>query len=214
MRDVLSGLVDVELSAAALRNTDAASRRHLRQAILNGALLPGHRLPSSREFARQIKVSRNTVTSVIDQLAMEGYLDMARGRRPVVATQQPTLARARPISTHAKAALRLSQWARRVQRADWPFISEGPPRPFQPGVGDAREFPHELWARYLRRAARGATARAPLLISRPTLQSALLRHLATHRGVRAEARQLVIVPSAQAAIELIARVVLDAGDEA
>jgi len=41
-----------------------------------------------------------------------------------------------------------------------------------------------------------------------------LRYLVEHRGVRAEPRQVIIMPSAQAAIELVARVVLDAGDVA
>ena len=46
----------------------------------------------------------------------------------------------------------------------------------------------------------------------PSLQAALLKYLVEHRGVRGEARQVIVVPSAQAAIELIARVVLNAGD--
>ena len=54
--------------------------------------------------------------------------------------------------------------------------------------------------------------RETLFINNPALQSALLQHLVMHRGVRAQARQLVILPSAQAAIELVARVVLDAGE--
>ena len=49
-------------------------------------------------------------------------------------------------------------------------------------------------------------------MNRPSLQGALLRYLVEHRGVRAEPRQVFIMPSAQAAIELVARVVLDAGD--
>ena len=40
---------------------------------------------SSRLLARQLAVSRNTVSAVIDQLAAEGYLDIARGRRPSIA---------------------------------------------------------------------------------------------------------------------------------
>jgi GntR family transcriptional regulator/MocR family aminotransferase len=44
------------------------------------------------------------------------------------------------------------------------------------------------------------------------LQEALARHLIEHRGVRTEPRQIILTPSAQAAIELIARVLLDAGD--
>jgi GntR family transcriptional regulator/MocR family aminotransferase len=46
------------------------------------------------------------------------------------------------------------------------------------------------------------------------LQQALARHLIEHRGVRTEPRQIIVTPSAQAAIELIARVTLEVGDRA
>jgi DNA-binding transcriptional MocR family regulator len=58
----------------------------LRATILAGSLPPGFRLPSSRDLARDLGVSRNTISLVVEQLAMEGYLDVARGRRPVIAT--------------------------------------------------------------------------------------------------------------------------------
>jgi GntR family transcriptional regulator/MocR family aminotransferase len=108
--------------------------------------------------------------------------------------------------------LRISRWAERLRKADWPFVNEGEPRPFLPGLADARAFPHDIWARCLRRAARNALASGAPASNRPSLQAALLRHLVEHRGVRAEARQIIITPSAQASIELIARVLLDAGD--
>jgi GntR family transcriptional regulator / MocR family aminotransferase len=214
MQEVLSGLVDIELSA---ERGDTLTRRlsnELRQAILDGALLPGRRLPSSRELARQLKVSRNTVSGVIDQLAMEGFLDVAQGRRPVVTAQRAPLLRGKSTATKPMHTQRMSQWARRLQRSGWPISDSEPPRPFRPGLGDFREFPHDLWARCLRRAARGVARREGLFVNSPALRAALLRHLVEHRGVRAAPRQLMILPSAQAAIELIARVVLDAGDVA
>lgn len=54
---------------------------------------------------------------------------------------------------------------------------------------------------------RGAAA-----LNRMSLRAALLRHLVEHRGVHAEARQIIILPSAQSAIELTARMLLNAGD--
>jgi GntR family transcriptional regulator/MocR family aminotransferase len=108
--------------------------------------------------------------------------------------------------------LHVSRWAQRLRKADWPFANEGEPRPFLPGLADARAFPHDMWARCLRRAARSAPVAGTTALNRPSLQAALLGHLVEHRGVRAEARQIIITPSAQAAIELIARVLLDAGD--
>lgn len=91
MRQVLSGLIDIGLRPRGEATLTRQLYDELREAILDGALKPGRRLPSSRDLARQLKVSRNTVSSVIDQLAMEGYLDVAQGRRPVIAAAKPAL---------------------------------------------------------------------------------------------------------------------------
>ena len=215
--NLLAGAVDFDLHPGGDETLTHQLYEQLRRAILAGSLPPGHRLPSSREFARQLKVSRNTVSFVIDQLAMEGYLIVTQGRRPVIAAvSKPRLVSrlvsGRQTSRRAAATVRISRWAQRVRKADWPFANEGQPRPFVPGLADARAFPHDLWARCLRRAARGAFAPGTTALNRTSLQAALLGHLVEHRGVRCEARQIIITPTAQASIELIARVLLDAGD--
>ena len=212
MRDALSGWIDVELRPSSGETLSRQLTHQLRDAILKGLLPPGHRLPSSREFAQQLKISRNTVSSVIDQLAMEGYLDIARGRRPTVAASKPSLMRGKANARKPSAKPSMSQWAERLRKSDWPVSNEGAPRPFLPGRGDARECPRDLWARCLRRAARATPVLATPALNRPALQAALLRHLVEHRGVKASARQIMILPSAQAAIELVARVMLNAGD--
>lgn len=213
MSNLLAGVIDFDLQS---RGDETLTRRlyqQFRAAILAGALPPGYRLPSSRDLARHLKISRNTVSFVVDQLAMEGYLDVTKGRRPTIAAISKTeLVFSRGNSTPSPAALQTSRWAHRLRKADWPFVNEGEPRPFLPGLADARCFPHDVWARCLRRAARNALAPRGTALNRRSLQTALLGHLAEHRGVRAEARQIIIMPSAQAAIELIARVLLDAGD--
>src|SRR5581483_10785106 len=121
MREVLSGLVDIELSAGGGETLTRRLSGELRQAILNGALLPGRRLPSSRQLARQLKVSRNTVSGVIDQLAMEGFLEVAQGRRPVVTTPRAPLLRAKASASKPARVLRMSHWAGRLQRSVWPI---------------------------------------------------------------------------------------------
>lgn len=213
MRDIMSGLIDVELRPKSGQTLTRQLYDQLREAILSDRLPAGHSLPSSRDLAGRLGVSRNVVTSVIEQLAMEGYLDTAQGRRSVVAaTPDTTLMRDRSSRRLQPREQRLSYWAKHLSKAEWPFINEGAPRPFLPGIADAREFPHEIWARCLRRTARNASFGNSYTLNRPTLQEALLRHLVEHRGVRSEAHQLLIMPSAQAAIGLIAKVLLNPGD--
>ncbi|SFL99423.1 transcriptional regulator, GntR family [Bradyrhizobium sp. NFR13] len=212
MGDILAGLIDIERGSASGETLTRQLYDQLRAAILSGALPPGHRLPSSRDCALQLGIARNTVSAVIDQLAMEGYLDVAQGRRPTVAAaERQTLLTGRNIAGRAPKPLGLSRWAERVRKSDWPFVNKGPPQPLATVLADSRLFPHDIWARCLRRAARRAPTGDPA-INRASLRTALLRHLTEHRGVRAEARQIIIMPSAQASLELIARVLLDAGD--
>src|SRR5258708_17343341 len=51
----------------------------LRQAMLDGRLKSGTRLPASRDFAALYKISRGTVVSVFEQLRSEGFLSSKRG---------------------------------------------------------------------------------------------------------------------------------------
>lgn len=213
MEKLLAGRIDFELQPSGATTLMRQLYDRLRAAILDGSLPPDFRLPSSRDLARQLKISRNTVSFVVDQLAMEGYLDVARGRRPSVAAASRTgLVVGRGSVGPSPATLRPSRWAALLRQADWPFMNEGAPRPFMPGLADARAFPHDVWARCLRRAARQALSPGAAGINRAFLQKALLRHLVEYRGVRADPRQVIITPSAQASIELIARVLLDRGD--
>ncbi|SFR26996.1 transcriptional regulator, GntR family [Lentzea waywayandensis] len=61
----------------------------LRRAIRDGRLLPGTRLPSSRDLAAQLEVARGTVTSAYTQLVAEGYLTSRRGSGTTVASLGP-----------------------------------------------------------------------------------------------------------------------------
>jgi GntR family transcriptional regulator / MocR family aminotransferase len=213
MSEPLAGLIDLELQPASGETLTRQLYAQLRTTILAGTLPPGYRLPSSRDLARHLSVARNTVSVVVDQLVMEGYLEVTQGRRPTVAAVAKTeLVIGKTSSRPPSAGLHTSQWAERVRNADWPFTNEGTPRPFLPGLADTREFPHDIWARCLRRAARLAPTAGTATLNRSSLQRALLRHLIAHRGVKADARQIIITPSAQSSIELIARVLLDAGD--
>src|SRR4029079_15908752 len=83
----------------------------------------------------------------------------------------------------------------------------------RPGHGDFREFPNEVWARCLRRSAVRGARRELGPVNRPRLREALAHYLATSRGVRADADQILILPSAQAALTLIAAAVITPGDE-
>jgi len=57
----------------------------LRQAIRSGRLQAGERLPSSREMAKQLSISRGVVQECYEQLYAEGYVSARAGSATRVA---------------------------------------------------------------------------------------------------------------------------------
>lgn len=80
--EVISALIDLKRTEDAGLVTQLTSQ--LRDLIASGRLGRGRTLPSSRRFASDLGVSRNTVTYAYEQLAAEGYVAASHGRRPVV----------------------------------------------------------------------------------------------------------------------------------
>ena len=212
MDELPEGLVDLSRTHGLPLTRQLADQ--LRALVAKGRLKPGQRLPSSRQLAKKLGISRNTVTQVIEQLTAEGYLEVSRNRRPVVAagTSFPADRRADRRVRGAATRPRLSAWGQEVTRSTWPTVYPDAPRPFQPGLADEREFPVEAWGRCLRRAATPGFRRQNAAVNEPALQESLLNHLAARRGISARPEQVIIVPSAQAGLVLTTRLIVNAGD--
>lgn len=212
-QDVISALI--ELNRREDEGLVAQLTSRLRDLIATGRLGKGQALPSSRTLAGELGVSRNTVTYAFEQLAAEGYIAASHGRRPVVIVDGGARVEGGGAiaSTAQSRKPRLSSWAARLKQDDWPMSYQAPLKPLRPGHGDVREFPNEIWARCLRRSAVQAARREIGSVNRSRLRDALGHYLATSRGVRATAEQIMILPSAQAALTLIASVLVGPGDE-
>ncbi|HJS46380.1 MAG TPA: winged helix-turn-helix domain-containing protein, partial [Gemmatimonadales bacterium] len=65
----------------------------LRTAVLGGRLPPGSRLPSTRDLAREYRLSRGTVVTAFDRLLAEGYLEARVGSGTRVARELPSAVR-------------------------------------------------------------------------------------------------------------------------
>lgn len=209
---MISALLD--LKRADEEGLVAQLTSQLRSLIATGRLGKGRTLPSSRRLANDLGVSRNTVTYAFEQLAAEGYLEASHGRRPMVTVDGERIEKTDAVAARVRASKpRLSPWASSLTQTDWPMSYQAQPRPLRPGHGDFREFPNEVWARCLRRSAVRAAKRELGPVNRTRLREALAHYLATSRGVRAKADQILILPSAQAALTLIAAAVITPGDD-
>ena len=83
LSDLLPGMLDLSRSGGETLTRQLTDQ--LRNLITGGRLAPGQLLPSSRDLAQSLDVSRNTVSFAIEQLAAEGYVALSAGRRPAVA---------------------------------------------------------------------------------------------------------------------------------
>ncbi|MER8487911.1 PLP-dependent aminotransferase family protein [Mesorhizobium australicum] len=188
--------------------------RQIGAMIRERRLAPGSELPSSRALAEDLGLARNTIVAAYDQLATEGYLASRQGARPVVidlpvnSTDQggkPTaMAIHRPLSRRGESLMRQ------------PFHHGAPGRfAFHPGMPDPQNFPFGVWGRLL---ARRATFGADMLFGTyhvtglPALKEAIAGYLISARGVRCSPEQIVVTTGAQAAFDLLARLLLDPGD--
>jgi GntR family transcriptional regulator/MocR family aminotransferase len=200
----------------------------LRMAILEGRLRPGTALPSTRALALQLEAARGTVVAVFEQLAAEGYLVARVGSGTVVAAPLPDAwftprrAPGRPAAVPAKPdhpGPRLSRWGRALALSPvaFPLSPRPAARPFRAHLPAVDAFPAALWGRLVARRARKDER---LLLSDgdprgyPPLREALAEHLRVARGVVCTADQVVITPSVQQTLDLVARLVLDPGDRA
>jgi GntR family transcriptional regulator len=61
----------------------------LRTCCISGVLRPGDRLPSVREFARELAVNQNTILRVYERLTVEGFLQRRHGDGTYVADRLP-----------------------------------------------------------------------------------------------------------------------------
>lgn len=183
------------------------------QAILEGRLGAGAALPSSRELAGLLQLSRNTVTSAYLQLVDEGFLQsrarsgvfVAPNARPRNATQ------AEPLGVSGRQP---PDWGQRVLRslANRPTLSKPEqwstyPFPFIYGTYDPQLFPSEDF----RECCVRSLARSQLAHWTPDLETddvpELIEQIRTRllpkRGVFALAEEIILTVGTQHAYYLL-----------
>jgi GntR family transcriptional regulator/MocR family aminotransferase len=197
-----------------------------RGAILSGRLKPGERVPSTRDLARSLGVSRSTVTLSYDQLVSEGYLRSATGSGTFVSGDLPDdLLQARPAEK-PRSAPKAGEVTPRVDLSRYGACIEDDV-PFQPPEHEApihfktgrpalEEFPLHVWRRLTLKHYR---SHSPVRFDYAAgsegyqpLREAIAAYLRHARAVDCDADQVVIVNGAQQALDLLGKLLIDRGD--
>ncbi len=168
--------------------------RGLRQAIVDGRVPVGDRLPASRTLAAELGCSRWVVTEAYAQLAAEGWLEGRTGsatrvRNTGVAGPSPVRTAPRPAPVPVRFDL-------------------------APGLPDLRAFPRRRWLD----AVRAELATLPFDDRRelapagdPRLRRGVAAHLGRVRGAVVTADDVLVLPGVRAGVHLVATALGAAG---
>ncbi|MBC6457544.1 PLP-dependent aminotransferase family protein [Actinomadura sp. HBU206391] len=172
----------------------------LRAAIRGGRLAAGSRLPSSRDLARDLGVSRGVVVAAYEQLLAEGFLVARRGDGtrvgPMAATQNP-LPESRPGRD------------RRPAR-DAPPVSYD----LRPGVPDLAAFPRERWSSSIRAALRALQYDElgyPDPAGAPVLRAELAGQLGRVRAAHVTPERVVVTQGVAHGLAIVVRLLAEDG---
>lgn len=184
----------------------------IRDAILDGDLIGGTILPSSRALSADLSISRVTILQAYDVLIAEGLIETRRGAGTRVTSNlskrqlgdKSTARRVvpRPIDQHEKHLQKLYELAEPISVA------------FQPGIPAFDAFPRALWSRLL---ARHALSNDNSLLDYAhvggfaPLRQEIATYLRSSRGVKCDPEQVIIVTSVRSALAAVSSVLWPKG---
>ncbi len=190
----------------------------IREAILAHVMPVGLQLPSSRDLARELTMSRNTVTNAYEQLVAEGYLETRVGAGTFVADTVPDqIPEPAPGAAGLKRASDPGLSARGTQLVKQAGAYRLQWGAFMPGVPDVTQFPSRTWSRLQNKYWR--RARPDLLTyghgaGYLPLREAIAEYLRVARSVNCTAEQVLITTGIHQSIDLAAKLLGEAGEHA
>lgn len=192
--------VDRNQSVPMIRQVYEQIRLH----ILQGELHQGERLPSTRDLAENLKVSRNVVLEAYEQLMSEGYINTFRGSGTFVAKGTYL------NGSQVRSPLELNQTQYDVSTQQKDIID------FRFGVPALDLFPWKKWNQLLYNVC-AVSPPSVFGYGKPEgcdeLRETLSHYLVRARGVYCNPEQVIITTGAIQAIYLVANLLLSAGDE-
>lgn len=192
--------------------------RGMRQAILGGALGAGEQLPSTRDLAEQLGISRTVVVLAYEHLLAEGFITGRGGSGTYVSDG---LAGNVAAGARKRARLRLSRFGNAVTESSMATVDTPLQRPVAPRYNfmyarsDLETFPFAMWRRMLLRQARKGSTRQfdyGSALGNADLRVAISAHLRRSRAVVCDPSEVIVVNGSQQALDLVMRVLVDPGD--
>lgn len=172
-------------------------------AVAEGQLRAGDRVPSVRNLASELGLSRGTVDTAYQLLAEEGYLSFRGAAGTFI------------DSHHASAPGNRAPTLAKPKKAAGAVSVTQEIRPLQLGLPALDAFPRKIWNRLVGRYSRSLTP-AQLIYSEPTghgpLRERIAAYLGLSRGISCAPDQVFVLGGHTAALSLILRAMSREGD--
>jgi len=198
--------VQIALNRASPQPLYAQLAQDIQRRIRSGALPPGARLPTVRELARQLGVTRLTIHSAYSELQAGGWVEATVGRGTFVATQQE------PAALLPEPARELSPRGilnDMLQMARLPGMRSLAMADAAPDLYPQREFARALEEAL---ASGGASALGYTAPQGDPLLRTTLADLVRERGISAGPDEIIVTSGVTQGMSLIAHTMARPGD--
>ncbi len=189
----------------------------LREGILSGRFKGGLKLPGTRTFSSELKISRNTVALAFEQLNIEGYITGEIGAGTYITKEIPD----KLLPVRNSGGVNRKKSSLKIQKKFEPpelllrNSQEDKIIPFQNGLPSLDDFPFKTWLKIINRNGtiipklqfgyKSAAGYQPL-------RRAIADYLKTYRAVNCVPEQIIIINGSQQGLDLISRILLKAND--
>ncbi|MBX9722750.1 MAG: PLP-dependent aminotransferase family protein [Candidatus Obscuribacterales bacterium] len=184
----------------------------LRQAIRQGSIKPGERLPSSRDLAKQLQMHRHTVMTALTELESEGWVQ-AKSKRfyQVTETLPDTFLRIKPGKSNAANFVKPRKISTKQISIRDHVELENYRHSFPSGMPELREFPITEFKSHIYDAlkSKGVLSYGPAN-GAPKLIEEISAYLRRVRGI--SDKSIVITNGSQEAIFLLSQLLITPGD--
>lgn len=196
-------------------------RRAIEHGIANGLMQDHLPLPSSRELARELGLSRNTVTTAYQELIAEGFIESRPRSGLFVNPEMRAFCVSDGLAVDDVAHV---NWAARIPARDDDPLPHSTkvddwyryPYPFIVGQVAPDAFPRLAWARALRSALEPPhvhfSLRDAVSAEDPFLLDMLCRRILPSRGIEASPAEVVVTMGSQHGLQLLSQLLLQRGD--
>ena len=197
--------MQIELNRASAQPLYMQLAHNIQRRIRSGALPAGARLPTVRELARQLGVTRLTIHSAYSELQSGGWVEATVGRGTFVATQSASVGALAPLHRELSPQTLMSDMLRMAQLPGLRSLAMADPAPELYPLRDFKQAIDEALS-----SGTAALSYAPSQ-GDPLLRTILADHL-RDRGVYAGPDEIMITSGATQAITLVAQTLARPGD--